>query len=47
MTFDNPIIKEILEKYKQIWALRHASALMDWDVQTYMPQKAYPIEEPP
>ena len=39
MTFDNPIIKEILEKYKQIWALRHASALMDWDVQTYMPQK--------
>ncbi len=39
MTFDNPTIKEILEKYKQIWALQHASALMDWDVQTYMPQK--------
>jgi Zn-dependent carboxypeptidase len=37
MVFENPTIREILDRYKQIWALRHASALMDWDVQTYMP----------
>lgn len=33
------LIKEILKEYKKIWALRHASALLGWDIETYMPTK--------
>jgi len=32
-------VKEILEKYRAIWALNHASQLMRWDLETYMPQE--------
>ncbi|MEB3778876.1 MAG: carboxypeptidase M32 [Desulfurococcales archaeon] len=39
MVFENPVVKEILEKYRVIWALNHAGALMGWDSQTYMPEK--------
>ncbi len=35
--FVTPIIKEILEKYRVIWAIGHASALMGWDLEVYMP----------
>ncbi|MEM0506583.1 MAG: carboxypeptidase M32 [Thermosphaera sp.] len=35
--FQNPVIKEILEKYRLIWALGHASSLLGWDSETYMP----------
>lgn len=33
----NPIITEIVERYKPIWALEHISALLEWDMETYMP----------
>ncbi len=33
----NTVITEIIEKYKPIWALDHASALLEWDMETYMP----------
>lgn len=39
--FENPIIKEVLEKYRVIWAIGHASALMSWDSETYMPTEGY------
>ncbi len=37
MVFENPVVKEVLEKYRVIWALNHAMALMSWDSETYMP----------
>lgn len=33
----NPVIAEIVEKHKPIWALDHVSALLEWDMETYMP----------
>ena len=36
--FENPVIREILEKYRRLWSLNHAMALMGWDEETYMPQ---------
>ncbi len=39
--FQNETIKEILEHYRVIWALGHASSLMGWDSETYMPKQAY------
>jgi len=33
----NPLVEQILESYKPIWALDHASSLLGWDVETYMP----------
>ena len=38
MVFENPVIKEILEKYKVIWSLGHAQSLMAWDTETNMPR---------
>lgn len=35
--FENETIKKILERYRRIWALHHASALMGWDNDVYMP----------
>jgi len=37
MVFEHPIVREILEKYRVVWAIGHAQALMGWDSQTYMP----------
>jgi carboxypeptidase Taq len=34
---ENSIITEIVERYKPIWALDHVSALLEWDMETYMP----------
>ncbi len=39
MVFENKLVKEIIEKYRVIWALGHARALMKWDSQTYMPEE--------
>lgn len=39
MVFENPIIKEILNKYRVIWAISHAQSLMGWDAETYMPRE--------
>ena len=36
----NPLIQQVLERYKSIWALNHAFALLDWDLETYMPSGA-------
>ena len=35
--FHNPSITDISEKYKPLWALDSASALLEWDMETYMP----------
>ncbi len=35
---ENPLVREIVEKYRVLWALGHAMALMGWDSQTYMPR---------
>ena len=35
--FENPLIKHIIEGYKPIWALNHASTLFEWDLETFMP----------
>ncbi|MGO9645779.1 MAG: carboxypeptidase M32 [Candidatus Bathyarchaeia archaeon] len=33
----NPAFQELLSAYKPIWALNHASAIFEWDSETYMP----------
>jgi len=37
MVFEHPVIREILERYRVVWAIGHAQSLMGWDSQTYMP----------
>ncbi len=39
MVFENPVIKELLSKVRVLWALRHATNLMAWDTETYMPRE--------
>ena len=34
----NPVVKEILKRYTQIWALNHSSAVLGWDTETHKPQ---------
>ncbi len=36
----SPLVQEVLEKYKPIWGLDHASSLLEWDLETYMPVSA-------
>jgi carboxypeptidase Taq len=36
----NPVIDQILNIYKPIWALHHAGRLLEWDLETYMPVDA-------
>ena len=36
--FENPRIKQILVKYRRIWALHHTSSLMGWDNDVNMPK---------
>jgi len=38
--FSNPLIKKILKKYEDLWALNYASSVMVWDTETYMPEGA-------
>lgn len=38
MKSENPLINQILYAYKPIWSLNHASSLMGWDFETYMPR---------
>ena len=35
--FRDPDVLEILRRYRRLWAISHASALMSWDSETYMP----------
>ena len=39
MVFENPVIKEILEKYRRIWAIYHASSVLGWDMEVNMPSE--------
>jgi carboxypeptidase Taq len=39
MRCENPIMNQILDAYKPMWSLNHASSLMGWDFETYMPRK--------
>ena len=39
MKSENPLINQILDKYKPIWSISHAISLMGWDFETYMPTK--------
>jgi carboxypeptidase Taq len=34
---ENPLIQDVLEAYKPIWALDHASSVLNWDLETHMP----------
>ncbi len=36
--FSNPVVLKLIEKHRRLWAIRHASALMSWDTETYMPR---------
>ncbi|MCE4623580.1 MAG: carboxypeptidase M32 [Caldisphaeraceae archaeon] len=36
--FENEVIKDLLKKYKRLWALGHARALMGWDNEVNMPR---------
>src|SRR5919198_4095173 len=39
MRCENPVIGQILDAYKPIWSINHATSLMGWDFETYMPRK--------
>ncbi|MFN7106160.1 MAG: carboxypeptidase M32, partial [Pyrobaculum sp.] len=32
-------VRQILEHYRAIWALRHAQGVLGWDTETYMPEE--------
>ena len=34
------MVEEVLEKYKPVWALDYSSGLLEWDIETYMPEGA-------
>ena len=38
--FSNPLVKKILKRYEDLWALNYAGAVMAWDTETYMPEGA-------
>ena len=35
----NPVIGEILQKYRVVWALNHSMSVLGWDMETHMPVK--------
>lgn len=35
---NNPIVRDILKRYNQVWSLGHAMAVMGWDEETHMPE---------
>ncbi len=37
--FVDDTIKQLIEKYRVVWAIGHAQALMGWDSETYMPRE--------
>ncbi len=39
MRSENPVINQILDAYKPIWSINHATSLLGWDFETYMPKK--------
>lgn len=39
MKSQNPVMNQILDAYRPIWSINHATSLMGWDFETYMPKK--------
>ncbi len=39
MVFENEVIKEIIEKYRRIWAIGHAQSVLGWDMEVNMPKE--------
>lgn len=39
MKSENPVINQILDAYKRLWSINHATSLMGWDFETHMPKK--------
>ncbi|TLY09894.1 MAG: carboxypeptidase M32, partial [Thaumarchaeota archaeon] len=39
MKSENPVINQILDAYRPIWSINHATSLLGWDFETYMPKK--------
>lgn len=37
-SFKNKVILQILDYYKNLWALSYSSAVLHWDLETYMPE---------
>ena len=37
---NNPTILKVLDRYKDLWSLSYLSGICQWDLETYMPQKA-------
>ncbi|MGD0477134.1 MAG: carboxypeptidase M32 [Nitrososphaerales archaeon] len=35
----NPVIDEILQKYRVVWALNHSMSVLGWDMETHMPER--------
>ena len=38
--FKDPLVQQLLESYKSIWALNQAQGLFEWDLEAYMPVNA-------
>jgi carboxypeptidase Taq len=38
--FSNPTVRELNEKFKPFWALKRSEALLEWDLEVNMPEKA-------
>ncbi len=34
----NPIVRDILKRYQQVWSLGHSMAVLGWDTETHMPE---------
>ena len=34
----NPLVRDILKNYRQVWALNHSMAVLGWDMETHMPE---------
>src|SRR2546428_4626629 len=34
----NPLVRDILSKYSQVWAINHSLAVLGWDTETHMPE---------
>ena len=39
MVFENEVIKDILGKYRRIWAIGHAQSVLGWDMEVNMPKE--------
>ena len=40
MLFKNSVIKQVLEKFVDVWSLNYTLSLLSWDTETYMPKES-------